>query len=58
MKVMSKVLAVVFALLAVMAFYAAAFCNAPWHFATAIASTIIGIVLFTDSQTPDNTSLQ
>lgn len=58
MRTISKIFAVILAIIAAVAFYGAAFCNANWHYATAIACTILGLLFFADSQTPNKTSLQ
>ena len=55
---MNKIFAVAFAIIAVVAFYGAAFCNAPWHYATTVCCILLSTLFAVDSQTPDNTSLQ
>ena len=58
MRKMNKIFAVAFAIIAVAAFYGAAFCAAPWHYATTVFCILISTVTATDGQTPDNKGLQ
>lgn len=52
MRTMNKFFAVAFAIIAVMAFYGAAYCNAPWHYVTTIACILISTLFAADSGTP------
>jgi hypothetical protein len=54
---MNKFFAIVFAVLAVLAFYGAAFQGARWHFATCFACAFISLLLFADSSDPQKPSL-
>jgi len=55
---MNKIFAMAFAFLAIGACYGAVFCNAPWHYATTVFCILLSTMFASDSQTPDNTSLQ
>lgn len=52
MKTANNLLAISSGLLGAVAFYGAAFCNAPWHYATTICCVLLTIVFSANASTP------